>query len=70
VAYQDSGDAGEVPRLDSNGDGVIDGSDLGVAVVDGALVIDLSIAWYHDLSIGSSMITLDGLTSLPVDIVG
>ncbi|HEX2524831.1 MAG TPA: hypothetical protein VHL31_00810 [Geminicoccus sp.] len=70
VAYQDSGDAGEVPRLDSNGDGVIDGFDLGVTVVDGALVIDLSIAWYHDLSIGSSMITLDGMTSLPVDIVG
>ena len=70
VAYQDAADPGNVPRLDSNGDGVVDGHDLGVAVVDGALIIDLSIAWYHDLPIGSSMLMIEGLTSLPVEIVG
>jgi hypothetical protein len=70
AAYLNAEDAGNIPNLDSNGDGVIDGADNGVAIVDGSMIIDLSIAWYHDLGIGTSVIALDGITSLPVDLVG
>ncbi len=70
TAYLDAMDPGNVPNLDSNGDGVIDAADRGVAVVDGTMFIDLAIAWYHDLPIGSSVIALDGVSSLPLDVIG
>ena len=70
TAYLDAIDPGNVPNLDSNGDGVIDAADRGVAVVDGTMFIDLAIAWYHDLPIGSSVIALDGVSSLPLDVIG